>query len=125
MKINEMKNSQKSVFQAIDFQHITESVLEKFEEERNRLATKGLTQEEFDNAKVAALYNLSTIYQDVARYAAACSAKYYLGFPADMVDKIRKEVETADLKKLNRFVRKLFSQPDVRKIVVSPEEYEF
>ena len=100
-------------------------VLEKFDEERKRLATKGLTQEEFDNAKVAALYNLSTIYQDVARYAATCSAKYYLGFPADMVDKIRKEVETADLKKLNRFVRKLFSQPDVRKIVVSPEEYEF
>lgn len=31
LKINKMKNSQKSVFQAIDFQHITESVLEKFE----------------------------------------------------------------------------------------------
>jgi predicted Zn-dependent peptidase len=100
-------------------------VLEKFEEERKRLATKGLTQEEFNNAKMAVLYNISTIFQDVARYASACSSKYYLGFPADMIDRIRKEVETADLKKLNRLVKKWFSQSDIRQIVVSPEEYQF
>lgn len=100
-------------------------VMEKFEEERNRLANKGLTQEEFENAKASALYNISTIFQDVARYAAACSNKVFTGFPVSVIEDKRKEVENADLKKINRVIRKLFAQSDVRKIVVSPEDFQF
>ncbi|MBR2427731.1 MAG: insulinase family protein [Lentisphaeria bacterium] len=100
-------------------------VMEKFEGEQKRLAKSGLTQEEFDNAKASALYTLSTVFQDIARYAAACSSKVYLGFPASAIEDRRKELEHAELKKINRIIRKLFAQSDVRKIVVSPEEYQF
>ena len=57
--------------------------------------------------------------------AAACSNKVFTGFPVSVIEDKRKEVETADLKKINRVIRKLFAQSDVRKIVVSPEDFQF
>lgn len=95
-------------------------VMKRFKEECQRLASEGLTEEEFNASKVSAEYALSTIFQDMSKYAVYCAGRVFHGADPmvvqDRMDRIRK----ADRAAVNRVVKKLFSTPDSKEILVTP-----
>ena len=95
-------------------------VMKRFKEECQRLASEGLTEEEFNASKVSAEYALSTIFQDMSKYAVYCAGRVFHGADPMVVQNRMDRIRKADRAAVNRVVKKLFSTPDSKEILVTP-----
>lgn len=98
-----------------------DEVYSLFEAERHRIATEGITSDEFDSARNAVLFTLDETNQDFARLAFSSAYDEFTDIGYKRVFELHKNILSLSLEDVNKVGAKLFAGDLTVKVKVSPE----